>query len=62
VVEHVGVVSRTVESSPFTKPEYVGVIAGTASPKATECEDAVMLRTALATVIVTGVVVPSEST
>jgi hypothetical protein len=61
VVEQLGAVSRTVESSPFTNPEYVGVTSGTASPKATECEDAVMLRTALPTVIVTGVVVPSGS-
>jgi hypothetical protein len=59
VVEHIGVVSRTVESSPFTKPEYIGVIVGTASPKAAVCEDAVMLNNALLTEIVI-VVVPLE--
>ena len=50
---------RTVESSPFTNPEYVGVIVGLASPKAAECEDAVMLNKALLTEIVI-VVVPLE--
>jgi hypothetical protein len=48
-----------VESSPFTKPEYIGVIVGTASPKAAVCEDAVMLNNALLTEIVI-VVVPLE--
>ena len=59
VVEQIGAVSRTLESSPFTKPKYVGVIAGRASPKATVCEDAVMLNKALLTEIVI-VVVPLE--
>jgi hypothetical protein len=58
VVEQVKL-DRTVESSPFTNPEYDGVISGTASPKAAVCEDAVMLNKALLTEIVI-VVVPLE--
>ena len=46
VVEHVGAVVRLAAVSPLTKPEYEGVMAGTAPPWGIDCEEAVIFSAA----------------